>query len=60
MFQCLECGHKFRTEVAAWRASLNGCPICCGVDIDLDVDDVPNDNTDKEIDDLGDGDEEAA
>src|SRR5215467_7414449 len=37
MFKCLECGRKFRTTRAAERASMNGCPGCGGVDIDLDV-----------------------
>ena len=36
-FECLECGHKFRTLKAAERASFgpNGCPKCGGSDIDL-------------------------
>lgn len=37
MFACLECGRKFRTANAAHRASMNGCPKCGGVDIDLDT-----------------------
>jgi hypothetical protein len=37
MFKCMECGKRFRTTKAAERASLNGCPGCGGVDIDLDV-----------------------
>lgn len=37
MWKCLECGKKFRTTNAAHKASLNGCPKCGGVDIDLDV-----------------------
>src|SRR5262249_20784568 len=36
-FKCLECGRKFKTVRAAERASMNGCPKCGGVDIDLDV-----------------------
>lgn len=39
MFACQECGHKFRSTKAAERASMNGCPKCRGVDIDLDVND---------------------
>ncbi len=35
MFQCQECGRKFRTTKAAGRAANNGCPGCGGVDIDL-------------------------
>lgn len=35
MFQCQECGRKFRTVAAAERASNNGCPGCGGCDIDL-------------------------
>jgi predicted nucleic acid-binding Zn-ribbon protein len=37
MFQCQECGKKFKSEGAAWRASMNGCPNCGGTDIDLAV-----------------------
>ena len=37
MFACLECGRKFRTAGAAEKASMNGCPKCGGVDIDIDV-----------------------
>jgi hypothetical protein len=37
MFACMECGKKFRTANAAYKASINGCPKCGGVDIDLDV-----------------------
>jgi hypothetical protein len=37
MFACLECGKKFRTARAACKASLNGCPKCGGVDIDIDL-----------------------
>jgi hypothetical protein len=36
MFKCQECGRRFRTERAAWKASMEGCPGCGGVDIDLD------------------------
>ena len=36
MFACLECGRKFRTANAAYRAAMNGCPKCGGVDIDVD------------------------
>lgn len=35
-FQCMECGKRFRTTRAAERASMNGCPKCGGVDIDLE------------------------
>jgi predicted nucleic acid-binding Zn-ribbon protein len=38
MFQCMECGKKFRTIVAARRAVNNGCSGCGGSDIDLDMD----------------------
>jgi hypothetical protein len=41
MFKCLECGRKFRTTKAAYRASLHGCPGCGGVDVDLDPDPTP-------------------
>jgi predicted nucleic acid-binding Zn-ribbon protein len=37
MFACMECGKKFRTANAAHRASVNGCPKCGGVEIDIDV-----------------------
>lgn len=37
MFACQECGHKFKTSRAADKALGNGCPICGGTDIDLDV-----------------------
>jgi hypothetical protein len=37
MYECLECGRKFRTAQAAYKASNNGCPKCGGVDIDLAV-----------------------
>lgn len=36
-FACQECGKKFRTVTAAEKASMNGCPRCGGVDIDLEV-----------------------
>ena len=39
-WKCQECGRKFRTTKAAERASMNGCPKCGGVDIDLDVDET--------------------
>jgi predicted nucleic acid-binding Zn-ribbon protein len=42
MFKCLECGRKFRTTKAAYRASLHGCPGCGGVDVDLDTDPTPS------------------
>ncbi len=35
MFSCQECGRKFGTAKAAYRASVNGCPKCSSVDIDL-------------------------
>jgi predicted nucleic acid-binding Zn-ribbon protein len=35
MWQCQECGRRFRSVAAAERASMNGCPKCGGVDIDL-------------------------
>jgi len=34
-WQCLECGHTFKTLRAAERAFEDGCPNCGGVDIDL-------------------------
>jgi predicted RNA-binding Zn-ribbon protein involved in translation (DUF1610 family) len=34
-FECMECGRKFYTVLSAERASVNGCPKCGGVDIDL-------------------------
>jgi len=37
LFQCLECGRKFYSVKAAERASLNGCPKCNGLDIDIYV-----------------------
>jgi predicted nucleic acid-binding Zn-ribbon protein len=40
MWQCLECGRKFRTVKAAEKAANNGCPKCGGVD----VDDVPEES----------------
>lgn len=38
MFQCMECGRKFRTAKAAERAAFGdrGCRGCGGSDIDLD------------------------
>lgn len=38
MFKCYECGRRFKSVKAAEKASLNGCPRCGGVDIDLAVD----------------------
>ena len=35
MYQCLECGRRFRTAGAAEKAFLSGCPGCGGVDIDV-------------------------
>ena len=35
VFECLECGKKFKTAKAAEKASSEGCPKCGGVDIDL-------------------------
>lgn len=35
MFECQECGRKFKTVAAAERATNNGCPKCGGTDIDL-------------------------
>ena len=35
MFQCQECGRKFKTAKAAQRASYSGCPNCGSTDIDL-------------------------
>ena len=37
MFMCVECDHKFKNAASAEKASLNGCPNCGGVDIDLDA-----------------------
>jgi len=34
-WECQECGHRFRTVRAAERASMDGCPKCGGVDVDL-------------------------
>jgi predicted nucleic acid-binding Zn-ribbon protein len=34
-WQCLECGHRFRTVRAAMSAAMRGCPKCGGVDVDL-------------------------
>jgi predicted nucleic acid-binding Zn-ribbon protein len=36
MFQCQECGRKFRTSKAAQKAANNGCPGCGGVDIHME------------------------
>jgi hypothetical protein len=35
LFKCLECGKKFYTTSSAEKASLNGCPKCNGLDIDI-------------------------
>lgn len=35
LFECMECGKKFYDERTAERASMNGCPKCGGVDIDV-------------------------
>jgi hypothetical protein len=39
LFECQECGKKFYTEKAAYRASFgdSGCPGCGGSDIDIYV-----------------------
>lgn len=34
-FACMECGHQFKTTSAAEKATMNGCPGCGGMDIDL-------------------------
>ena len=47
MFQCMECGRKFRTVKAAERACMNGCPKCGGVDIDLAP--IAENNPDDEL-----------
>lgn len=49
MWKCQECARTFRTVNAAQKASLNGCPGCGGVDIDLDVDE--NQQTERHADD---------
>ena len=36
IFECLECGRKFKTRRTAERAADVGCPKCGGVDIDID------------------------
>lgn len=41
MFECLECGKKFKTVAAAEKASMDGCPKCGGVDIDFSTSYVP-------------------
>lgn len=43
-FKCMECGRRFATVATAERASMNGCPKCNGVDIDLD-DPIKENNT---------------
>jgi DNA-directed RNA polymerase subunit RPC12/RpoP len=35
LFQCMECGKKFKTTKAAEKAQQDGCPKCGGTDIDL-------------------------
>lgn len=35
VFQCMECGKKFKTVKAAEKAQQDGCPKCGGSDIDL-------------------------
>ena len=41
-FECMECGRKFRSIKSAEKASMDGCPKCGGVDIDLAPDvDIP-------------------
>ena len=35
MFECRECGKKFKTTKAAEKAMWNGCPKCNGSDIDI-------------------------
>lgn len=35
MWECLECGRKFRSCHAAEKAAFEGCPGCGGVDIDV-------------------------
>ena len=35
IFVCLECGEEFFSGEEAEEASLNGCPGCGGVDIDI-------------------------
>lgn len=36
-YECQECGKKFYTAKAAYRAANNGCPKCGGYDVDLYV-----------------------
>jgi predicted nucleic acid-binding Zn-ribbon protein len=48
MFICLECGRKFRTANAAYKASLNGCPKCGGVDIDIDLEEGRHDTVSRD------------
>lgn len=40
VFECMECGRKFRTVKAAERAASKGCSGCGSVDIDLAETDV--------------------
>jgi DNA-directed RNA polymerase subunit RPC12/RpoP len=35
IFECMECGRKFRSVEAARRATDHGCPKCGGSDIDM-------------------------
>ena len=35
LWKCLECDRKFYSTQSARKATLNGCPGCGGVDIDL-------------------------
>ena len=37
IFQCMECGKKFKDVLAAERAAYNGCPNCGSTDIDLEL-----------------------
>lgn len=36
-FECMECGHKFKTIAGARKAAFgpHGCPKCGGADIDI-------------------------
>jgi len=35
-WECKECGKKFKTTAAVEKASMDGCPKCGGVDVDLE------------------------
>ncbi len=35
VFQCMECGRRFRSEREAERAARRGCAKCGSVDVDL-------------------------